>query len=247
MDVLISLPKLKTHRLLNYTGALKNQVGLIPGCQKVKIHLVSNNVQDLAQAIIDLNLHIKFHLAFMDGVLGMEGNGPTSGKPINSNFIAGSRDLVALDTVCCHVIGIKPSDVLTNLMGEECGLGSSNLNEIVIKGDIKKIGVIPFEVPEFKNDIAKNRLFNKLYFKLRSTMVRPHVIRELCKGCGKCKKVCPTKAIKIGGSLTMRKGCIYCFGCYENCPHGAIKLKCVWFLKQSFKEKLKNFSLDDLI
>lgn len=230
-----------------YTGALKNQVGVIPGCHKAIVHLVSKNIKELAQAIIDLNAYLKFDLAIMDGITGMEGDGPTSGTPANSNFIAASQDLVALDSVCCQTIGLKPEDVLTNSIAEQRGLGICSLDKIEIKGEYKSIGVVPFKIPLYKNDITKHRLYNKLYFRLRAKIVRPLVVSKLCRDCKSCAQACPTAAIESGRLPIDRKRCIYCLLCYESCPNGAIKLKSPWYLKVLFKKKLKNFNLENLV
>lgn len=243
MEVLVSLPKLKTHRQLLYTGALKNLVGLIPGSHKVSFHLVSRNLNELAQAIIDLNCHVKFHLGIMDGVWGMEGNGPTSGSRRESRFIAASRDLVALDSVCSHLMGFRPQEILTNRIAAERGLGNASLGRIEISGDFPAASLMPFQRPQDRLKLRSNPVF----FKWRSKLISPYPIRDLCKNCHQCVRFCPTGAI---GSVQVRidmKKCIRCYSCYENCTSHAIKLKCLWFLKASLKKKLRNFSLKDLV
>ena len=79
-DGLVSLPKLKTHGLLRFTGAVKNQFGCVPGLLKSQYHVKLPDPYDFATMLVDLNTLIKPRLYIMDGIVAMEGNGPRSGK-----------------------------------------------------------------------------------------------------------------------------------------------------------------------
>ncbi len=73
IDLLLSLPKHKTHNFMFFTGALKNQLGIIPGALKPKIHQMAPNIIDFSKALVDINLAVKFNLAVMEGIIGLEG------------------------------------------------------------------------------------------------------------------------------------------------------------------------------
>lgn len=81
-DVLVSMPKMKTHQLTKYTGAVKNFYGVIPGSGKAAIHRQAPTEERLSQAVVDIYSALKPQLAVMDGVVGMEGEGATNGTPV---------------------------------------------------------------------------------------------------------------------------------------------------------------------
>lgn len=246
-DVLVSMPKLKTHPLMLFTGAVKNQLGLLPGGEKCRVHQVAPNLSCLAEALVDINLAVKFDLAAMDGILGLEGGGTNNGRPRKCGLIAASPDLIALDTVCSYAMGMDPSRVITNGIGAARGLGCNNLNEIEILGEDIERCITRFDMPPF--DIKRNPLIAKIAYRIRANAITPVVIKEKCNHCGVCKEMCPVNSIALDGAATIDlKSCINCFSCYENCPVGAIKLKCQWYLRWVFKKKagLKIGGLDRL-
>jgi uncharacterized protein (DUF362 family) len=106
-DYVVSMPKLKTHHFAGLTGSMKNLFGTVPGAvygwPKNFLHF-----HGIEQSIIDLTATIRPQLAIMDGVLGMEGDGPIMGRPRSVGFVGMSTDLVALDATCARVIGLAP-------------------------------------------------------------------------------------------------------------------------------------------
>lgn len=81
-DAVISFAKLKTHGMVGYTGAVKNLFGVIPGTKKAEYHFRMQNVQDFCAMLVDLAEFVKPRLSLIDAVVGMEGDGPTFGDPI---------------------------------------------------------------------------------------------------------------------------------------------------------------------
>ncbi len=134
-DGLISLPKLKTHGLLRFTGAVKNQFGCVSGFHKGQFHLQLPDPYDFATMLVDLNLLVMPRLYIMDGVVAMEGNGPRNGRSRELDVLLFSTDPVALDSVACKIIDIDPEFVLTCVAGEKAGLGTYHLDKIDILGD----------------------------------------------------------------------------------------------------------------
>ena len=123
-DGLISLPKLKTHGFMRFTGAVKNQFGCIPGFLKGQYHVKLPDPYDFATMLVDLNTLIKPRLYIMDGISAMEGNGPRSGKPKQLNVLLLSIDPIALDATASRIINLNPEFIPTSKLGEKAGLGT---------------------------------------------------------------------------------------------------------------------------
>src|SRR3989304_6046851 len=118
-DPIITVPVLKTHSYSQLTGALKNQWGCIHDLRH-NFHMVLND------AIPDVNNFFKgkIRFALMDGLFGMEGKGPKTGRPRKIGYIFASSDLVGLDTVVATVMGIDPYSVKHIVKSQRIGLGS---------------------------------------------------------------------------------------------------------------------------
>ena len=228
-DGVISLPKLKTQMFLKITGAVKNQLGYIPGMLKSRYHGLLPDPIDFARMLVDVNLYKKPRLFIMDGVIGMDGNGPMNGDPINMNVILLSADPVALDATVCRIINLNPEYSYTITEGAHAGLGT--YRDIELVGD----PVESFIAPQFNIDrkpVVNFSISNPPLRNHNHVMPRPHIIDVLCKKCGVCVQMCPVEAKAINwrnGDKTRPPGydyeiCIRCFCCQELCPEGAIKI-----------------------
>jgi uncharacterized protein (DUF362 family) len=119
-DLLVSLPKLKTHHWAGATLALKNLFGLVPGgvygWPKNLLHWAG-----ITESIVDLHHLFPRQFAIVDGIIGMEGNGPIQGTPKQAGVLIAGRDVVAVDATCCRIMGINPVkiDYLTLARGAE--------------------------------------------------------------------------------------------------------------------------------
>lgn len=115
VDALINMPKLKTHSQLYFTGAVKNLYSIMPGPRRGFYHLKHSNTERFANMLLDLYslLRKKVVLNIMDGVYGMEGNGPCSGNKKFAGILAASSDAVALDFVMCNLIGLDIENLST--------------------------------------------------------------------------------------------------------------------------------------
>lgn len=118
-DTIITMPVLKTHSYSSMTGALKNQWGCIHDLRH-NFHMV------LHQAIADVNNYFKDKITFalMDGLFGMEGQGPKTGKPRKIGYLLAAADRVSLDVVACQIMGIDPQSVKHITFAQEVGVGS---------------------------------------------------------------------------------------------------------------------------
>lgn len=112
-DIIITLPKLKTHVLTAYTGAMKNMFGLMVGNNKAKTHYRFPDKNDFSAYLTDLNIAVKPRYGLMDGILAISGNnGPTNGIPTQVGILAASRNVLALDWMCASLIGYDPRQII---------------------------------------------------------------------------------------------------------------------------------------
>lgn len=219
VDLIINLPKLKTHTLTKYTGAVKNLFGCVPGALKQKYHSIGNNEERFCNLLLDIYQNIKPGLNIMDGIIGIEGDGPSkAGKIKKAGIILSSKDAVALDIVASGIIGFKPEEIFTNKFVLERNL---------FDGKIEVLGEKNLKIPYKKPLITQSHVpsfFTTLIF--RSVRVFPFLNKKKCKKCGICAGVCPVNAIKMKDyPIFNRRKCITCFCCHELCPEGAIDLK----------------------
>ncbi|WP_430882605.1 DUF362 domain-containing protein [Fusibacter sp. JL216-2] len=110
-DLIINMPKTKIHHAVLYTGAIKNLYGTIVGKNKMKLHANLGTKDNFENALLDLFTTVAPTINIMDGIVGMEGNGPANGKPVRSNMLLASTNGLALDIVAMSQIGIGVRDV----------------------------------------------------------------------------------------------------------------------------------------
>ena len=147
-DVIINLPKFKTHGFTLYTGAIKNIFGILPGLQKATLHKQFPHPKNFSNILVDLYSLVKPALHVMDGVLGMEGNGPATGDRRQTGLLLASEDGVALDAVASHLMGFGENEIDAICLAGERNLGENRLEKIQIVGaDIKDVKFQDFSLP----------------------------------------------------------------------------------------------------
>lgn len=123
-DLIVSMPKLKTHHWAGATLSMKNFFGVVPGAlygwPKNMLHNYG-----IPQSIVELNRIYKNTFSIVDGIVGMEGNGPIQGTPKHAGVIVMGSDLVAVDATCCRIMGIDPAKIaylkLATHLGQSAG------------------------------------------------------------------------------------------------------------------------------
>lgn len=238
---IINICKMKTHQLERITGAVKNMFGCVHGVNKAASHAKYPDPESFAQMLVDLNLLLKARIHIMDGIVAMEGNGPSSGTPVNMNVILISEDPVALDATFCRLISVDPSDIPTIYYGAVFGLGRWKEEDIEIAGveDLKLYCNPDFEVLRGKS--FKGRGIWILLNKMKALARRPVILENKCIRCGACVAACPVEgkavsfregkdgAIRTDGKkeppVYDYKKCIRCYCCQEMCPERAIVVK----------------------
>lgn len=233
VDLIINLPKFKTHTLMVFTGGVKNLFGCIAGGKKQVYHAETKTRQKFANLLLDIWMNVKPKLTIMDGVIGMEGNGPSNGSPVKLGFIMAADNSIALDLVAEDMIGFK-GKILTNKFALKRKL--IDKDKIEVKGKLKKI---KFKRPSTIS--VPNWLSS---FVLEKATAHPVIIKDKCKKCWTCVKICPVKAMKKEDYPECDKSlCINCYCCHEMCPYDAIELeksKFFTFLLRIYN-KLKQF------
>ena len=232
VDYFFSLPKLKTHELMGYTGAIKNSFGLIPHLHKAKQHAFHRNSRSMASLLVDLNENFTPDFVFMDAIMAMEGPGPGNGHPFPLHLVLGSTNLLALDIVASNIIGYDPLIIETNIEGLKRKKWLSSIEEIEVQGDTIE--------QHIRNDflIIRNASFWKVSSGivlnripgLRSMERTPVFLKKKCTGCKACVNICPVQALHIDPKnpekvVFASKKCIHCFCCHEVCPGNAIEIK----------------------
>jgi len=223
-DIIISLPKFKTHGLTVMTGAIKNSYGLLPGAQKARLHKAAGSPQRFHEMLVDVFRLRVPDLFLVDAVVGMEGNGPASPDLRDIGLILASDNAVALDAIIATMMGCEPGRLRFLQKAKEAGLGDYELSSIEIIGDLKPIP--DFKLPPsggetlFQNAAIQQVIHNR-------TIVRPQVDTELCTGCGTCIDQCTVSALSMSGYFPRVDAdtCITCFCCQEICPEKAITLR----------------------
>lgn len=239
VDLIINLPKLKTHGLTMYTGGVKNLFGCIPGVLKAEYHLRIQSVYNFSQMLNDLALLIKPELTIMDGVVGMEGDGPANGKTRKFNYLLASTSPFYLDLAAVRLMGISPVERVPSIKAalNDNLLDKSRLkikgDQIVSLSDVdiprieKENNLLDAKLPQFLADILEKFLRPKPLFK-----------KDKCIGCGRCAENCPPGVIKLENNFPQvdLEGCIRCFCCQELCPYNAVEIKYPFLAKFFFSK-----------
>jgi ferredoxin len=225
-DYIVSVAKFKTHVLTLLTGAIKNLFGSIPGFRKSTLHLENPRPRPMSRALVDVFSLVPPWVSVVDGVVAMDGNGPSSGRLRKLAFLAAGSDSVALDAVLAKIAGVHPMQVPTTAEAYRRGLGDGPLErtefpllrpEQVAPADFRIPGNWKFSlIPGFAGRVLGSLLW-----------IKPVIAVDVCTGCGECVDVCPADAITMDDkkAAVSRGLCISCLCCHETCPAGAVRMR----------------------
>jgi uncharacterized protein (DUF362 family)/ferredoxin len=224
-DIVISLPKFKTHGLTVVTGAIKNSYGFLPGAQKARLHKAAGCAESFHDMLVDVFRLRVPGLFIVDAVVGMEGNGPAGSDLREIGLILASDNGVAMDAVIATMMGVKPGRLRFLQKAKEVGLGDYDLDTIEIIGELKRLP--DFKLPPLGGEDNLNNPDLQAMLHSR-TVLRPHADPGSCTGCGTCVDQCPASALSLGELDHLPEvdddTCITCFCCQEICPEKAITL-----------------------
>lgn len=220
-DVIINLPKLKTHTQMALTLAVKNLFGCVVGARKPEWHFrVGEDKELFAKLLVSIYDVLRPSINLMDGILAMEGTGPgTRGIPRHLGLLIASTDALSLDTAICEMFGLKPDALMTNMAAKKLGLEGEGF-EVTTEGHTCEIG--DFDIPE-TTDLLFGPRFARGFLR-RHIASRPVNLLDACKYCNECVKICPAEAITNPGKKLVfdYNKCIRCYCCVEVCPHAAM-------------------------
>ncbi len=218
-NAIFNLPKAKTHSLTLVTGAVKNLFGLTPKAERPGLHMIPS-ADEFARCLLDLHTALPVpERIVMDGILGMDGEGPSAGRPRHLQAVVLADDPVLADRAMCHLMGIDWSlTPLSRIVPPP--------DEQLIAGDLAPIepafaaprsylggAVVPI-VAAFQHIIGT------------SNRAIPVVQTSKCVRCGICAQRCPAKAIHLSPyPVFNRRTCVLCYCCHELCPQQAIDLR----------------------
>ena len=228
-DVVINLPKLKTHCQMVLTLAVKNLFGAIIGADKAGWHLrAGKDFESFATVLVQILEKVRPAVSILDGILGMEGNGPNAGDPRTIGLIGASSDAVALDSEICRLVGLPLQSVLTCVIGQKLGIGVADEDRIERVGDqLHGFPLTNFRAPKSMTMTWNLRSGNLVRKFLENHLItKPDIDVSFCKNCGICMKHCPPQAIEEQNGIMVidRRKCISCFCCHELCTNDAVRI-----------------------
>ncbi len=226
-DVVIALPKLKTHGLTTITGATKILFGLVPGLTKSGYHSKLADLDRFCDMLLDIVACVRPALFVMDGILAMEGNGPSlQGSPRQVGLLLAGQDAVAMDAVVCQIIGLHPDRL--PLFRAAARRGWWPVEVTVAGTPVADIAIPDFCLPDTPQ-AATGRTGRTWLSRLATHALTPRLVpqRERCTACRTCVRICPQQAITIVDRLAVVDDarCIRCYCCQEVCPEAAIDLE----------------------
>ncbi len=228
-DKVVNLPKIKTHSQMGLTLAVKNLFGTVIGTDKASWHLrAGKNIDSFATVLVQIYEQISPVVSIVDGVFGMEGNGPNSGKPRRIGIVAAGQDAVALDSVIASLLDFPIDLVKTCVVGSDLGLGVADPEGITVVGD----ELDGFPITDFERPKSMTMSWNLSYWNPFRRFLENHVITKpaidasICKSCGICMNHCPPGAIKSKNGMMKidTRVCISCFCCHELCDNDAVMI-----------------------
>ena len=229
-DVVISIGKVKTHSMTTLSGGVKNLFGCIPGLQKPQLHYRFPDSRAFCRMLVELAQTVQPQLTILDGVVAMEGDGPSGGTPRKAGWLIGSASPFVADLALCELMGLEPTQVETVAYSIEAGLIPASPQQLTHLGNGWN-PITDFQMPQSKSLDFSDHIpcfLRPLAKFLRGLWVNRPVIRTNdCIGCGKCAESCPPSTIQVkdGKAVIDYSACISCFCCHEMCPVKAIDIR----------------------
>jgi uncharacterized protein (DUF362 family)/NAD-dependent dihydropyrimidine dehydrogenase PreA subunit len=228
-DVIINMPKMKSHGQMVFTGGVKNMFGAIPGAYKAEYHLRMPDYATFADALIDIFLSLGPQLTIMDAVMAMDGDGPAGGDPKKVGLILGSENAFELDMTALTIAGARPLDIPIVKQGAARGLCPESIERVTLLGEsLDAVKVPDFRLPALKSPVVVQWVSRGILRSLLGSLrPRPEFDHRICIGCGECERNCPARVITMKDKRPHAdlSGCIRCFCCQELCPEKAVIIR----------------------
>ena len=242
-DVVINVAKLKTHMMTGFSGAVKNMFGSVPGLLKPELHCRFGDKPAFGEMLTDLCQLVRPAVNFIDGVMAMEGNGPSGGTPRQARVLMASKDPFALDIAACSLIGLPVRQVPYLCAAIDRGLCPADAAALTLAGETPN----SFGLHNFKKAKSNSGNFFEYTprfmrgFLTKHMTPKPMIKAKSCIGCGKCAESCPEHTISMDALSLVDHNkktsshrtratihydhCINCFCCHEMCPVKAVDIR----------------------
>ena len=219
-DLIINLPKFKTHAMMALTLGVKNLFGCVVGFEKPKWHARAGIERNhFARLLVRIAEAVSPSVTLVDGITGLQGQGPgKSGEPVHLGCLVAGSNVHEVDALCAAMTPLLPSELPT--------LTAAHAMGVLPYIPSPPVGIPHF--PHFKLPTQSPVTFGPLPLKnlIRRHMVqRPVVDPAKCRQCSHCLEYCPANAIsKTSDAIAFDlKECIRCYCCVEVCPHAALE------------------------
>ena len=238
VDKIINLPVMKTHTQTTVTLGMKNLKGCIIGKEKLRLHHLG-----LSAGIVDINTVIKPTFTIIDGIIGLEGNGPTNGIPKRMDLLLGSDDILALEIITSKIMGFDPYSIKHIYLSKNKNIGEYDIKNIEVIGakieEVQDKFLLPvLKISKWFGPLILGHILpflskcgidiNKISQNFFNYLMPYPTFRGNCTGCAKCIKNCPTGALSFKGKSRLvvdKNKCIKCYVCDEVCVHNNIHIK----------------------
>jgi uncharacterized protein (DUF362 family) len=224
-DFIVNLPKLKTHALTLLTLGVKNMFGILAGTSKSRVHSTAPDLEDFGEALADIYQIRPPDLTIIDGVVGMDGNGPSHGRIRDIGYLIASHNAPSCDLVIAEMAGAEAQRVHHLRCTAERGLGPKKFAEVETSGTWEPIP--RFRLPSTLIQTkfigsAINRYFYRPIINSRLVLKE-----KKCNTCKNCVEACPRSAMVWNTDRPQidQEKCIRCLCCFELCPEGAWEIK----------------------
>jgi len=212
-DIVVNVCKMKTHVYTTFTGAVKNCYGSIPGEIKHQQHALHPTTRSFCNYLIKVCQTLNPAISFMDGIMAMQGNGPSNGKAYSAQLMLASLNPYALDHLAIRLLQIPERAVLTDVLARQ-----KKLYDEISFVSSKSMGELvryDFTLPDSTNLV---KLMHKTHL--------PSFDHNICIGCQACYNNCPQHTITMidNRAVLNPENCIKCYCCQEICPVNAIKV-----------------------
>jgi len=225
VDFIVNLPKLKTHALTLITLGIKNMFGILAGTSKSRIHSSAPDLEDFGEALADIYQIRPPDLTIIDGVVGMDGNGPSHGRIRDIGYLIASHNAPSCDVVIAEMAGVEAQRVHHLRCTAERGLGPKKFADVETSGTCE-----PFPQFRLPSTLVQTRVIGSA---INRYLYRPIINSRLmlkekkCTACKNCVEACPRSAMLWNTDRPQidQEKCIRCLCCFELCPEGAWEIK----------------------
>ncbi len=225
-DRIVNLPKLKSHGQMGLTLATKNLFGCVAGHNKGRWHFAAGKDRLVfARLLLEIALTVNPDLHILDGIVGMDGNGPSNGRPRPLHVLMAGVNPLALDRTVVELLRKRPEQFPIFEAARAMRLSGIEWSEIVLSGEpLEVLKVDDFQIPAL---LGTGIFVNQAFSRIAAKLLRQRLVLDqgACIKCRKCEEHCPARAIVMNDRISIDEAqCILCCCCQEFCPVGALRV-----------------------